>query len=56
MEKLKKMKRCITRYNQDEDEALLPYIREIANQHGNYGYRRITLYLTIDYEKRVKPQ
>ncbi|WP_148339230.1 IS3 family transposase [Aquicella siphonis] len=45
MEKLKKMKKHITRYNPQEDEALLPYIREIADQRGSYGYRRITTLL-----------
>jgi len=45
MEKLKRMKKCITRYNPREDEALLPYIREIADKRGSYGYRRITTLL-----------
>ena len=41
------MKRCITRYKQVEDEALLPYIRVIANQRGHYGYRRITALMSL---------
>ena len=45
MEKLKEMKKRIARYNQKEDDALLPYIREVADQRGSYGYRRITILL-----------
>jgi putative transposase len=45
MEKLKRMKNRITRYSPQEDESLLPYIREIADQRGSYGYRRITTLL-----------
>jgi putative transposase len=45
MEKLMKIKNRVTRYNPQEDEALLPYIREIADQRGSYGYRRITTML-----------
>lgn len=40
-----KIKNRVTRYNPKEDEALLPYIREIADQRGSYGYRRITTML-----------
>ncbi len=39
------MKNRATRYNALEDEALLPYIRKIADQRGSYGYRRITTLL-----------
>ena len=39
------MKNRARRYNPQEDEALLPYIREIADQRGTYGYRRITTLL-----------
>lgn len=40
-----KIKNRVTRHNPQEDEALLPYIREIADQRGSYGYRRITTML-----------
>lgn len=33
------------RYNQQEDDEFLPYIRELADQRGSYGYRRITTLL-----------
>ncbi len=48
------MKKRITRYNQQEDEALLPYIREIADQRGSYGYRRITTLLNHKLQKEGK--
>ncbi len=35
------MKKHSKRYNQQEDDALLPYIRELVDQRGSYGYRRI---------------
>ena len=48
------MKNCITRYNPQEDEALLPYIRQIADQRGSYGYRRITILLNHRLQKEGK--
>jgi putative transposase len=46
------MKNLITRYNPQEDEALLTYIREIADLRGSYGYRRITTLL--DHRLRME--
>ena len=48
------MKNIITRYNPQEDEALLPYIREIADQRGSYGYRRITTLVNHRLRKESK--
>jgi putative transposase len=45
IEKFRAMRKRIKRYNQQEDEALLPYIRELVDQRGSYGYRRITTLL-----------
>ena len=60
MEKLMKIKNRVTRYNPKEDEMLLPYIREIADQRGSYGYRRITTMLNhrlrIEGKKNSKSQ
>lgn len=41
------MKKRFIRYNQQEDDVLLPYIKEIADQRGSYGYRRITWLLNL---------
>jgi transposase InsO family protein len=54
MEKLQRMKKSIVRYKPEEDEALLPYIREIADQRGSYGYRRITALLNFKLKKEGK--
>lgn len=54
MEKFKKMKKHITRYNPEEDQALFPYIREIADQRASYGYRRITTLLNHKLIKEGK--
>jgi len=48
------MKKPITRYNPQEDEAMLPSIREIADQRGSYGYRRITTLLNHKLKKEGK--
>jgi putative transposase len=42
IEKFKAMRNKIQRFNQAEDDELLPRIRELADQRGSYGYRRIT--------------
>lgn len=39
------MKNRTERHNPQEDEALLPIIRQIADQRGSYGYRRVTTLL-----------
>jgi putative transposase len=51
MDKFKRMKKRITRYKPGEDEMLLPYIREIADQRASYGYRRIT---TLLYDRLIR--
>lgn len=48
------MKNKIIRYNQQEDNALLPYIKELADQRGSYGYRRITILLNHRLKKEGK--
>lgn len=48
------MKKRVRRFNQEEDEVLLPYIREIADQRGSYGYRRITTLLNHRLRKEAK--
>lgn len=48
------MKKSIIRYNPQEDEALLPYIQEIADQRGSYGYRRITTLINHRLQKEGK--
>jgi len=48
------MTKRIVRYNKQEDEELLPYIRQIADQRGSYGYRRITRLLNIQLNKAEK--
>ena len=57
MEKLKAMGKQIKRFNQQKDNVLLPYIRELVNQCGSYGYRRITILhndkLSLEGKNRV---
>ena len=48
------MKKRIIRYKPDEDKALLPYIREITDKRGTYGYRRITTLLNQRLRKDGK--
>jgi putative transposase len=45
MEALKAMLKRVTRYNKHEDGELLPFIREITDGKGSYGYRRVTILL-----------
>jgi putative transposase len=45
VERLKVKKKKVTRSNQQVDEMLLTDIRELADQRGSYGYRRITTLL-----------
>jgi putative transposase len=52
--KFKAMRRRIKRYSQQEDDALLPYIRELVDQRGSYGYRRITSLLNHRLKQEVK--
>jgi putative transposase len=54
MEKLKMIKKPSIRFNQTEDESLLPLIREISDQRGSYGYRRITTLLNHKLRKEGK--
>jgi transposase InsO family protein len=54
MERLKNMKKKIIRYNPEEDAELLPSIKEIADQRGSYGYRRITTLLNISLQNQGK--
>lgn len=42
---LKAMVKRTTRYNKQQDEELLPYIREIIDAKASYGYRRVTALL-----------
>ncbi len=46
-----------TRYNKQQDEELLPYIREIIDAKASYGYRRVTILLnrklTLNGKKKV---
>lgn len=49
-----KIKNRVTRYNPQEDEALLPYSGKIADQRGSYGYRRITTLLNHRLRKEAK--
>ncbi len=39
------MKKRPERYNKQEDDALLPLIREIIDKKESYGYRRVTILL-----------
>ena len=55
IEQLMKIKTHVTRYNPLEDEVLLPHIREIADQRGSYGYRRITTLLNHRLRIEGKP-
>lgn len=48
------MKKHFIRYNQQEDDALLPHIKKIADQRGSYGYRRITWLLNIKLRNEGK--
>lgn len=48
------MKNTIKRYKPEEDAVLLPHIREIADQRGSYGYRRITALLNHRLRKEGK--
>jgi putative transposase len=48
------MRKQIKRYNQQEDDALLPAIRELVDQRGSYGYRRITTLLNHQLKQEGK--
>jgi putative transposase len=48
------MKKKIIRFNQAEDDVLLPLIKELVNQRGSYGYRRITALLNRNLIKQGK--
>lgn len=48
------MKSKVTRYNKQEDEELLPYIQQLTDQRGSYGYRRITTLLNYKLKKEGK--
>ncbi len=45
MEILKAMIKRTPRYNKQQDDELLPYIREIIDVKASYGYRRVTTLL-----------
>lgn len=54
-ERLKKMEKRARIYNKTRDEELLPYIRDITDKRGSYGYRRVTILLNHRLEKENKP-
>jgi putative transposase len=54
IEKFKAMRKRTPRFNQDEDDDLLPRIRELADQRGSYGYRRITSLLNYQLKREGK--
>lgn len=48
------MKKIRKRYCEQADEELLPYVHEIVDQRGSYGYRRVTILLNIRFKKEGK--
>ena len=48
------MRNKVSRFNQAEDDDLLPIIRQLTDRRGSYGYRRITTLLNRQLTMVVK--